>query len=173
MKTTMSRFGCILAALTVTALAQEPAPEPKISADNPAAQKPSPAVSEQITAGLPKYTPAPPQKPQEPVMAPNPDVLELPKMTVKQKPRPRLTPDLVSSKKDIGADWAKHNFTGLDQALNKFTLPLFGTSIEARAYEEYLRARQEQVNSEVSNISKALEVVDPKEAKALRDAATK
>jgi len=195
MKTSMRQLGFIVAAVAATsALAVEEEPLPKISDNNPAAVAPSPAVSNKIISGLPKYDPAAPAapaapadpKPGDPVkpvtrediaFAANPDnadLLVLPKMVVKQKPRPRLTEDvLYKDKKDFGAIFAKQNYTQFDQALNKYTLPLFGTSLEARAYDDYMRQKNEQVKSDVNAIAKAVEQSDAAEAKALRDAVSK
>lgn len=191
MKTTMPHLGFILAALAATSLAAEEPAAAKISDDNPAAQKPSANVSQQITAALPKFDPTPaPAAPAEPkpgdpikpvtrediARAANPDnadLLVLPKMTVKQKPRPRLTPDLVATEKGASAIFISKKSTQLDQALNKFTLPLFGTSVVERAYEENARAKKQELNADVSAVAKALEQTDPAEAKALRDAAAK
>jgi len=107
-------------------------------------------------------------------IAVDPDLLELPTMVVKQKARPRLTQDVVyKDKKDFGAIFAKQNYTQLDQALNKFTLPLFGTSLEARAYDDYMRQKNEQMREDIGSLSKAVEAEDPAEAKALREAAGK
>jgi len=130
MKTSMAHLGFILIAAAGTILAADEQPLPKISEKNAAAVAPSPAVSQQIISGLPKYDPAPPPapvapaeaKPGDPVKpvtpddiarAANPDnadLLVLPKMVVKQKPRPRLTQDVVyKDKKDFGAIFAKQN----------------------------------------------------------------
>ena len=191
MKTTAPHLGIILAALAAAAFAAEAPVAPKISEDNPAAQKPSAAVSQQLTAALPKFDPTPaPAAPAEPkpgdpikvmtkediARAANPDnadLLVLPTMKVKQKPRPRLTPDLVATEKGASAIFINKKSTQLDQALNKFTLPLFGTSVVERAYEENARAKKQELNSDVSAVAKALDVSDPAEAKALRDAAAK
>ena|SRR6478735_2580390 len=173
-------LGLILAALAATAFAaEEEAPIPKISENNTAAVAPSAAVTKNIISGLPKYSPqaaaaANAAKPATAPIAVDPDLLELPTMVVKQKPRPRLTQDVVyKDKKDFGAIFAKQNYTQLDQALNKFTLPLFGTSLEARAYDDYMRQKNAQVTEDVNNISKAVERTDAAEAKALRDAMSK
>jgi hypothetical protein len=190
MKTSMLHLGFILAAGAVTALAADDLPAPKISDKNTAAVAPSPVVTTKIMAGLPKYDPNPapiPAAPAEPkpgdpvkVVTPediakaanpdNADMLVLPKMVVRQKPRPRLNSDVVLSKKDLGAQFAKQNYGQLDQALNKFTLPLFGTSMEARAYEDYQRQKNAQMKDDINSLSKAVEAGDPAEAKALRDA---
>lgn len=189
MKTTMPHLGFILAALAATAFAADDVPPPKVTDDNPAAQKPSANVSQQITQALPKFDPNAPVAPAEPkpgdpvkVMTKediarqanpdNADVLVLPTMKVKQKPRPRLTPDLVANDKGASQIFLKKS-TQLDQALNQFTLPLFGTSVVERAYEENARAKKKELNADVSAVAKALDASDPAEAKALRDAAAK
>jgi len=180
MKPSLPRLGLVLAAVA-TLLAAEETPVPKISDNNSAAVAPSPAVSKNIISGLPKYqsmTPAAPapkaDTPGGPGGAVDPDLLVLPTMVVKQKPRPRLTQDVVyKDKKDFGAIFAKQNYTQLDQALNKFTLPLFGTSLEARAYDDYMRMKNAQMQEDVNSLSKAVEAIDPAEAKALREAVTK
>lgn len=195
MKTTMSRshLGFILAAFAATvAFAADEAPVPKITDDNPAAKKPSPEVSKQLNAALPKYDPNPaplPAVPAEPkpgdpikvmtrediARAANPDnadVLVLPTLKVQQKPRPRLTPDLMATSAALAEDRLKKS-TQLDQALNKFTLPLFGVSAEERAREERERAKKQQLNSDVSAVANALDLSDPAAAKELRNAAAK
>ena len=87
--------------------------------------------------------------------------------------RPRLTPEIMVTRKAFGEDLAKQKFSGLDQALNKFTLPLFGASIAERALEEHEREKKEQLAKDALNISKALESIDPAEAKSLKEAATR
>lgn len=177
----MRQIGFFMAAAVATsAFAAEEEPLPKISENNPAAVAPSPAVSNKIISGLPKFSPVAPAAPEAretpggPVVAADPDVLVMPKMVVKQKPRPRLTEDVVyKDKKDFGAIFAKQNYTQLDQALNKFTLPLFGTSIEARAYDDYMRQKNAQMREDVNALSEAVERTDAAEAKALRDAIAK
>jgi hypothetical protein len=103
----------------------------------------------------------------------DPGVLELPKMVVKQKPRPRLTPEIMVTRKAFGEQLVKEKMTGLDQALNKFTIPLFGAGIAERALEDHEREKKEQLALDVNTIAKALEQADPTEAKSLKDAAAK
>ncbi len=167
MKLTANNLGLLLVALAVTALAADTPVQPVVT-PVPAVEKPAPL----LLTGLPKYSPPPPVEAQ-PANAPNPDVLELPKMVVKQKPRPRLTPEIMVTRKAFGEDLAKQKFSGLDQALNKFTLPLFGASIAERALEEHEREKKEQLAKDALNISKALESIDPAEAKSLKEAATR
>jgi hypothetical protein len=174
MKTTVI-LGLLVASLSVTARAADstvpPAPAlpqpPATTAEAPATPR------EQLAATLPKYDPPPPEQPKQLDKVADPDVLELPKMTVKQKPRPRLNADIVYSRQNLGDKLAKEKFSDLDRALNKFTLPLFGAGMAERALEEHEREKKEQLNLDVLNLSKALEQADPAEAKALKDAAGK
>lgn len=176
------RMAVLLVASALVARAQDEA------APRAAATTTSPDVAKRVIVGLPKYSPPPPEKPEpkpgDPVKpitpediarAANPDnadVLVLPKMTIKQKPRPRLNPQLVATPQALGADFLKRRTTELDRALNKFTLPLFGVSAEQQALEDYRRERARELNLDVLSISKALQQADPEAAKALRDAST-
>lgn len=106
--------------------------------------------------------------------APNPDVLELPKMTVKQRPRPRLGENVILGPKAFNEELAKKNLSALDRSfLNKFTLPLFGISAAERAREDYNIAQKRQFLSDVMTIARAAELTDPANAQALREAAAK
>jgi hypothetical protein len=175
MKPTAYFLGLLLAALAIPVLAEDTPAQPAKATTPVVAPAPAaPAADQFLIPGLPKYNPPPAEaKPGEvqPANVPNPDVLELPKMVVKQKPRPRLTPEIMVTKKAFGEQLAKDKFSSLDQALNKFTIPLFGSSIAERALEEHEREKKAQMASDVSNIAKALETTDPAEAKSLKEAA--
>jgi hypothetical protein len=193
MKISMLHIGFILTAGAVVAFAADELPQPKISDKNSASVAPSAAVSTKIMAALPKYDPTPapaPATPAEPkpgdpvkvttpediAKAANPDnadLFVLPTMVVRHKRRPRLTPDMVMTKQEMGATYAKQNYSELDQALNKYTLPLFGTSLDARAYEDYQRMKNSQMQQDVNSLAKTVQQIDPAEAKALRDAVSK
>ncbi len=184
-----------LALLAAVSVLAQPAPAPAAAA-KPAL--PASAV-EQLNATLPKFTPVPEVKPlttfapppaaanirnQSVARAPadelatDPEVLELPKMTVKQQPRPRvrLGESVILGPQAFNDQLAKKNFSALDHSLlNKFTLPswLGGVTAGERAREDYNIAQKEQFLSDVLTISKAVEQTDPAAAKALRDAAGK
>jgi hypothetical protein len=171
MKPTAQFLGLLLAALAIPALAEDTPAQPAKATTPPVAPAPAaPAADQFLIPGLPKYNPPPPVEAQ-PASVPNPDVLELPKMVVKQKPRPRLTPEITVTRKAYGEQLAKEKFSSLDQALNKFTIPLFGSSIAERALEEHEREKKAQMAGDVSNMVKALETTDPAEAKSLKEAA--
>lgn len=171
MKPTAQFLGLMFAALAVTALAADT----PVAAVPPAATPPvetkktDPAVTPYVFQ-VP-FTPLANAKGDDKLV--DPAVLELPKMVVKQKPRPRLTPEIMVTRKAFGEQLVKEKMTGLDQALNKFTIPLFGAGIAERALEDHEREKKEQLALDVLTISKALEQADPTEAKSLKDAAAK
>jgi hypothetical protein len=177
---------------TVSALAQQPAaaPDPALSAE----------VAKDLNASLPQAAPAKPTaeaianiRQQSIDRAPasqltpentpaDPEVVELPKMTVKQqpKPRPRLgvtdTRALMLGPKAFNDELAKKNFSAVDHSLlNKFTLPSWmgGVTAAERAREDYNVEQKRQFLDDVLTISKAAEQADPANAKALREAAGK
>ncbi len=167
MKPTAQLLGLLFAALSVTVLADDtPAP----AATPPVEPQKTEATAAPYLFQVP-FTPLVDAKSAE--KPADPDVLELPKMVIKQKPRPRLTPEIMVTKKAFGEQLAKEKFSALDQALNKFTLPLFGTSLAERALEDHEREKKAQLAADALNISKALETIDPAEAKSLKEAATK
>jgi hypothetical protein len=158
-------LGLVLA-LAVAVRAQEtPAASPQ--------PPPAPAARpSSLLPGLPTYAPPPPTPKALDQPSTDSDVLVLPKMTVKQKPRPRLNADIVYEQKNLGQLLAKQKYTQLDQALNKFTLPLFGQSIAERALEEHRREKKQALTEDVLNLSNAIKSTDPEEAKALEKAIT-
>jgi len=154
-----------------------PATVPKPS-DRPADAQPakiSPELAQQLSSVLPKYAPPPPE-PEKPKPL-DADVLELPKMTIhKPRPRLRLTDDVVMTTKAFNEKLAHESMSALDRnVLNKFSLPswLGGQSAEDRARDEYERRKRDELAQQVSDLAKVVEVVDPAQAKALRDAASK
>jgi hypothetical protein len=188
MKTTAQILGLLLTALCVTARADDtpvvpPAATPPADATAPAKEivpaadlsAEAPAKAEAVAVTPPAaevpFTPLANGKVDDKPADPN--VLELPKMTVKQKPRPRLAPEIMVTRQAFGEELAKKKFSGLDQALNKFTIPLFGSSLAERALEENEREKKAQLAADTAVIAKAVEQIDPAEAKALKEAATK
>lgn len=174
---TTANLGILLLALTVPALADDtavvPAPTAPAAPTVSAPEAAAPARPATLLPGLPTYAPPPPEPKKLDQPAEDPDILVLPTMTVKQKPRPRLNAAIVHSRLDHGNLLAKQKFTQLDQALNKFTIPLFGQSLAERALDEHEREKNQALTLDVLNISKALEAADPAEAKSLREAITR
>jgi hypothetical protein len=151
-----------------------PAPSANETVAKPAAADPaaklSPEVSQMLTANLPKYAPPAPAKP---AVEASPDAIELPKMIVKQKRRPRLGDEVMMTNKAFNEKLAKEKTSSFDRDfLNKYGF-LGGSSAAERAREEYDLAQRDQMIQDVSVLAKAVEQEDPAAAKALRDAANK
>lgn len=126
-------------------------------------------LSAEIRAGLPAYTP-PPTKPRNAPAAattPDPDVLELPKLTVREKAQQRIMPnDLMTPRalnKKFAADY-KRSLKGLDAVLNSFSIPLISPSLAARGRAQY---RAQQYRDMFSTID-AIGMIDPGQAAELR-----
>ncbi|HQY04811.1 MAG TPA: hypothetical protein PLQ52_01985 [Lacunisphaera sp.] len=179
---------------TVSAAAQTaPTPEPApVAPTSPLSAE----VAKELSASLPQSAPARPTaaaiadiRQQSIDRAPasqlglenppaDPEVLELPKMTVKQqpKPRPRLGDHTILGPKAFNEELARKNLSALDRGvLNKFTLPawLGGVSAAERAREQFNIDQKRQFMDDVLTIAKAAEQTDPANAQALRAAAAK
>jgi hypothetical protein len=175
-----------------TAIAQ-PQPDPttrqkedKSPAEETSAAKLSPAVSEKLNAQLPKYNPAaadsdkpaavtaPGTAPAGTLDAPtDPEMLHLKKVTVTPRKRPRLGDDVMMTTKAYNDKLAKEKLSSLDRnVLNKFTLPSWfgGVSAADRAREERDRDQRTQMANDVFGLAKVVELTDPAQAQALRDA---
>ena len=176
--------------LTARAQVSPPAsPEAeKLATEPTTGAKLSEAVSKKLTDKLPKYAPQSPdaEKPANPEIAPSPgvvpldsaaatdpEILHLKKVTVTPRKRPRLTDDTMMTTKAYNDKLAKEKLSSLDRnVLNKFTLPSWfgGVSAAERAREERNRQLRTETANEVFSLAKVVEVSDPEQAKALRDA---
>ena len=175
----MKSTGMLLLLLAITnlapLLAEEPAKPTPPDAIAPYPDKPSPEVKQKLSSVLPKYAPPPAPVAAKPV---EPDVVELPKMTVTQKKRPRLTltEEVMMTPKGFNEKLAKENLSSFDRNfLNKFSLPAWfsGQSAEQRAREEFRLKKNDELAKSVLELAKVTDVVDPEQAKALRDAVSK
>ena len=174
----------LLFALTVAtvlpAAAQSTTPAVEATPPSPAAQpatpppaKLSPEVAQMLATALPKYEPPPAAKPASPT---DPEVVELPKMTVTQKKRPRLGDNVMMTPKAFNEKLANEKLSTFDRNfLNKYTLPTWfgGLSAADRARAEYDYEKKEALRSDVLHLAEVAEQVDPAQAKALRDAVNK
>ena len=141
---------CLATVLQAAEPAATPAPTPPaapVCKIAPADTAVSPA-QQQITVELPKYDPAAAAASKPTVSAPHPDALELPKITVRPKTRPRLAPAAVITNKGL-----EEKLSPLDtKLLNKFTLPgwMGGQSAAERAREEERIKQKEALTSDVN-----------------------
>lgn len=126
------------------------APGSAEKAPAPAAPRRTRAISSEVAAALaaasPKYTPPPPRpepKPEEEqqdlreIDKPKNGIVRLPKYIV-QEPKPAVFSErAIHTEKGLTDIAMRRYISDADRALNRFTLPLFGTSKEARALAMY------------------------------------
>jgi hypothetical protein len=165
--------------LAVAASAQSPDSSP-VRAENPStATTPAPApkkdrpistgVASALAASMPKYNPPPKPKPVDEdvdlreVDKPKNGIIRLPKYTVQEKKPPVFRERDIYTSGGL-ADLARNRYlTATDRILNRVTLPLFGTSPEARAMAMY--AEDERLNnmSDLKDTAKDVSRTDPNE----------
>jgi hypothetical protein len=127
------------------------APPSTERAPAPSAPKRTRAVSDDVAAALsavsPKYTPPPPPPPEpkpeaeqvdlRDVDKPKNGIVRLPKYMVREPKPPVFRERDIYTEKGL-TDLAMRKFiSDMDRALNRWTLPLFGTSKESRAMAMY------------------------------------
>src|SRR4051812_10193937 len=131
----------------------ERAPTPAPAAPRQRARAISAEAAAALSAASPKYTPAPPKPEPVPeseqidlreVDKPKNTIVRLPKYIV-QEPKPAILSErAVHTQKGLEDIAMRRYISEADRALNRFTLPLFGSSMKARAmamYEEEERLR--------------------------------
>lgn len=115
-----------------------------------AAPKRTRAISSDVAAALaaaaPKYTPPPPPPPPKPeselvdmreVDKPKNTIVRLPKYIVQEAKPPVFTERSIHTEKGLTDIAMRRYISDADRALNRWTLPLFGTSKESRAMAMY------------------------------------
>ena len=123
---------------------------PAENAQPPAAPKRNRAISSEAAAALAAASPKfeqvpvkPPPKPEEEkpdlreVDKPKNTIVRLPKMVVREPKPPIFSERAISTKKGIEDIAMRRYISDADRALNRFTLPLFGSSMESRAMAMY------------------------------------
>jgi hypothetical protein len=122
-----------------------PAPQPKKE------RAISPGVASALAASMPKYNPPPKPDPVDEdvdlrdIDKPRNGIIRLPKYTVQERKPPVFRERDIFTRSGL-ADLAKSRYlSATDRMLNRVTLPLFGTSSEARAMAMY--AEDERLNN--------------------------
>ncbi len=107
-----------------------------------------------LAAASPKYTPAAPKPEPKPVVEevdlrdidkPKNAIVRLPKYIVQEAKPPVFSERTIHTAKGLTAIAMRRYISDADRALNRFTLPLFGTSKESRALTMY--AEDERLNN--------------------------
>ena len=106
----------------------------------------SPEIAAQLSAATPKFIPPPPKAETPPeddqtdlrdVDKPKNGIIRLPKYVVTQPRPPVLSERAVYTKTGLADLAMKRYLTEGYRAMNRYTLPLFGTAADARAMQMY------------------------------------
>lgn len=147
-----------LAALALPAGAQQAprAPESpifapkKLEPGDPSATPKRRAISPEVSAALssvaPKYTPPPPKPEPKPeseqvdmrdIDKPKNTIVRLPKYIVTEQKPPVFSERAITTDKGLADLAVARYISEVDRAMNRFTIPLFGTSMQQRALAMY------------------------------------
>lgn len=154
-----------LAATAVTSATEESPPT------TAAPSKTSARLTQEIRGPLPKFTPpAVPVLDQPKETDGDPDVLRLPKFTVKEKRPPTHDPDVWLTEKSIQQKAMaayKQSLTDFEWALNGWYIPIFGTSPSARARAAYASQKKMSEQQRIHRLFSAIATVDAEGAQEL------
>lgn len=130
----------------------------------------SPEVAAMLKSNMPKFAPPAP-KPEEPEKTdsaesqferekPQNGIVRLPKMVVRE-PRPVIfTERAIYTKKGLAELAFKRYISEADRALNRYTIPFFGTSAEARALQMYAEDERLRNMSDLSDAARFVSLTD-------------
>jgi hypothetical protein len=147
-----------------------PTPAPKRPEQPTRPRVISPEVAAQLQASAPKYAPPPPKpapKPEDEMVdardvdKPRNGIIRLPKYIVQEPKSPLLNERAISTDKGIKDIAVRRYITEMDRAMNGYTLPLFGQSMEARAMAMY--AEDERLKN-ISDMKDAASTVGKSDA---------
>ena len=151
-------FPLLILAVAGTLAAQEPA-------------RTSARLAQEIKATLPKYEPPPPRVLDQPKDLPaDPDILVLPKVTVKEYRPPTHDPDVWLTQKgarDKALTLYKRSLTDLEWALNSWFIPIIGSSPSARALSSYKAAKSFEESRRIHQLFSVVSATDPQTAQEL------
>lgn len=157
--------------------AQSPSPVASEKSESPATSAPRPkrdrpisdGVASALAASMPKYNPPPKAPPVDEdvdlrdVDKPKNGIIRLPKYTVQEKKPPVFRERDIFTNAGLASVARDRYITATDRVLNRVTLPLFGTSSEARALAMY--AEDERLNnmSNLKDTARDVSRTDPNE----------
>lgn len=129
----------------------------------------SSGVASQLAAAMPKYAPPAPAKEPEParemvdmreVDKPRNTIIRLPDYVVKEPTPPVFTERAIMTDKGLADIAVRRYMSEADRALNRFTLPLFGTSMESRALAMYAEEERLQNMAAIEDAAQTVSVSD-------------
>ena len=134
----------------------------------------SPAALEKLRSVTSPYSPAQHARAEATKAAansvlPDPDVVALPPVTVLAHTLRRLHEDSLYQHGAFDKELVKRELSTFDRCfLNRFTLPLFGISKEARARQAYLERKNREFYRHANDLARVAQLVNSDEAAALR-----
>lgn len=152
---------CSLGLLAAAAAAEPPAPSSL-----------SDRLAAEIRASLPRYEPKADQPGPAAEAPPDPDVILMPRMEIREKRLERTEPDdwlrRDALQRKIRTDYLA-SMDGLTGFLNSWSIPLVTPSVAARANARYRTQKTMAEFGRLSGIANALQGHDPKARDELRD----
>ena len=129
----------------------------------------SPGVAAALAAAAPKYAPPPPKPEPKPeseqvdmreIDKPKNEIVRLPKYLVRE-PKPVIFSERqINTEKGLTDIAMRRYISDVDRALNRWTLPLFGSSKEARALAMYAEDERLKNMSEMEATATAVSQAD-------------
>jgi hypothetical protein len=154
-------FHLLIFVVAVPLAAQEPA-------ESSPGRKTSARLTQEIRVTLPNFIPPPPpvlDRPKGDTSGDDPNVLVLPKFTVKEKRPPTHDPDAWLTDRAIQQKAMaayKQSLTDLEWALNSWYIPLFGSSPSARARGSYEYQKKMSELRGAHRLFKVISTTDPR-----------
>lgn len=127
-------------------------------------------VAAALAAAAPQYTPPPPKQEPRPeseqvdmreVDKPKNTIVRLPDYIVRERKPPVLNERTINTEKGLTDIAVRRYISDLDQALNRFTLPLFGASYQQRARAMYQEDERLQNISDLNEAARGAAQSDP------------
>ena len=129
----------------------------------------SPGVAAALAAAAPKYTPPPPKPEPKPeqelpdmreIDKPKNKIVRLPEYIVREPLPPVFTERSIHTEKGLTDIAMRRYISDVDRALNRWTLPFFGTSKEARALAMYAEDERLRNMAEMESTAAAVSEAD-------------
>ena len=178
-------LACLLLAGTTWAQVP-PESRPKAPEPSPAPVRRraiSPEVAAQLSTFTPKFSPPPPKPAPTTSDGEKPDlretdrpqngIIRLPTVVVEEPRTPVLRERTVNTKKGLTGIAMRRYISDADRALNRYTLPLFGTSAESRALAMYAEDERLQNQAELRDNASTAAKSDPAAGAYIRREADK
>lgn len=137
----------------------------------------SPGMASRLSEAMPTYNPPPPEPETPPeetteLGQPKNKIIRLPKMVVEGERPPVFSEREVHTDKGLAELAMRRYLTEVDRGLNKFTIPLFGTSNEARALAQFREDERLRNMAATDRQISMIQSTDPEEARRLKEIAT-